>query len=131
MVAKREVCRSVKLTDNVNAAKLKFGDQVRLLLSRISNNEEAELDARLKLSADVLGKKAALERLLDTAVERMHSLGKNQVTIGVSSEFLPYIDAVTDERTGKGRFYDILVYKKDLPPEVHHRFTVIIKTRVS
>lgn len=131
MVAKREVCRSVKLTDNVNAAKLKFGDQVRLLLSKVSNNEEAELDARLKLSADMLGKKAALERLLDTAVERMHSLGKNQVTIGVSSEFLPYIDAVTDERTGKGRFYDIRVYKKDLPPEVHHRFTVIIKKRVS
>jgi len=131
MVAKKEVCRSVKLTDNVNAAKLKFSDQIRLLLSQVSNNDEAELDARLKLSADMLGKKAALEKLLDTAIEKMHSLGENQVTIGVSSEFLPYIDAVTDAKTGKGRFYDIVVYKKDLPPEVRHRFTVVLRTRVS
>ena len=126
---KKEVCRSVKLTDNVNAAELGFADQVRLLLSRVANRDEAELDAKVKLSTEELGKKAALEKLFDTALERMHALGEKQVTIGVSSAFRPYIDEVIDPVCGRGQFYDFEVYRKNLPVAVRHRFTVVIRTK--
>lgn len=129
MAGKKEVCRSIKLTDNVNAAELGFMDQLRLLISKVANKDEAELDAKLKLSVDELSKKAALEKLFDTALERMRELGEECVTIGVSSEFLPYIDEVVNPVSGRGRFYDFKVYKKNLPTTVRHKFTVVITTK--
>lgn len=128
---KTEVCRTIKLTDNVNAAELGVLDQFRLLISKVSNSDEAELDAKQKKSAGEMSKKAALERLFDRAVEKMQELGETQVVLGVSSEFLPYVDEVTDPIRGKGRFYDFEVYKKEYPISVRHRFTVVIKTKVS
>lgn len=129
MSGKKEICRSVKLTDNVNAAELGFIDQLRLLVAKVANKDEAELDAKLKLSMAELSKKAALEKLFDTALERMHELGEKRVTIGVSSEFLPYIDEVIDPVSGRGRFYDFEVYRKNLPITVRHKLTVVINTK--
>lgn len=128
-MAKKEVYRSVKLTDNINATQLTVTDQVRLLLAKVSNNDEAELDARTKLNAEHMKKIAALNRLFDTAIEKMQNCGKSQVTLDVSSEFLPYIDEVVDEKHGKGRYYDITVYKKDLPSTIKHLFLVVIRKR--
>lgn len=131
MAEKKEVYRSVKLTDNINPAELTVADQVRLLFSKISNNDEAELDASTKLSAANLRKVSALGKLLDKAAEKMQELGEPSVTIGVSSEFLPYIDEVVDKEHGKGRYYDIAVYKKDLPITVSHKFIVRISKKRS
>lgn len=131
MAEKKEVYRSVKLTDDINAAELSVVDQIRLLLAKVSNADEAELDAQTKLSREKLRRVSALNRLLTTAIEKMQSKGESSVTIGVSSEFLPYIDEVVDDKFGLGRFYEIRVYKKDLPSTVKHLFTVVIKTKVS
>lgn len=131
MAERKEVYRSVKLTDDINAAELSVVDQIRLLLAKVSNADEAELDAQTKLSREKLRRVSALNRLLTTAIEKMQSKGESSVTIGVSSEFLPYIDEVVDKKFGLGRFYDISVYKKDLPSTVKHLFTVVIKTKIS
>lgn len=130
-MTKKEVYRSVKLTDNINTAQLKVVDQLRLLLSKVSNNDEAELDARTKLNSEKMRRISALNRLIDNAVERMRKLGESQVTIGISSEFLPYIDEVVDKKHGKGRYYNIDVYKKDLPITVKHLFRIVIRKKIT
>lgn len=126
---KREVCRQVKLTDNINVASLSILDQLRLLVSKVSNNDEAELDAQVRYNTERMRKLAALKSLLETAVENMIAKGADSVSVGVSSEFLPYIDEVVSSTHGLGRYYDITVRRKDLPYKVKHRFTVIIKRR--
>lgn len=130
MAEKKEICRSIKLTESINTAALSITDQIRLLFSRAVNNDEAELDARTKYNVENARRKSALSNLLTKAIDRMQELGESKVTIGVSSEFLPYIDEVTDSKRGLGRYYDIEVWKKDLPQTIRYRFTVVISKRV-
>lgn len=130
MAEKKEVCRSIKLTENINTAALSITDQLRLLFSRATNNDEAELDARTKYNVENARRMSALNNLLTKAVDRMQELGESKVTIGVSSEFLPYIDDVVDAKRGLGRYYDIEVRKKDLPHTIRHKFTVVISKRI-
>ena len=128
---KKEVCRSVKLTDSINVAELGFFDHLRLLFSKLSNSDEAELDAKRQVTAEAMRRKAALESLFNGALKKMSDLGESSVTLGVSSEFLPCLDEVIDKEHGMGRFYDFEVHKQDLPMTVRHKFTVIIRTKVS
>ncbi len=131
VMEKTEVCRNVKLTDSINVTELGFFDHLRLLLSRVSNSDEAELDARQQVTAEHMRRKAALENLFSNALKRMNEVGKSSVTLGVSSEFLPCLDEVIDKEYGMGRFYTFEVYKKNLPSTVKHKFTVVIRTKVS
>jgi len=131
MADRKEVCRRIKVTDNVNIVKLGVLDQLRLLASRAGNSDEAELDARQKITVEKMRKIAALNYLFNTAIEKMLERGNSSVTLKVSSEFLPYIDEVIDTKRGMGRYYNFRVYKRDLPLTVRHTFVVKISTRVS
>ncbi len=121
----------IKATENTTLAKLSFLDQFKLLISRFSNSEVAELDAAEKLSRQTLTMRASLINLFTNATRGLEDGTHNSVTLSVSSKFLPYIDAVIDPIHGMGQYYDFDVRTKDLPLNVEYMFVVKISRRVS
>lgn len=126
---KEEVCKTIKLTANVNTARLGFFDQLRLLFSKVSNSDEEELKALSRINVEKAKRISALTRLFETAIAHMKKKNEKQVALGVSSEFLPYIDEVTSTTMGMGRYYDFEVHRRDLPKTVKHLFTVVIRLK--
>lgn len=126
---KEEVYRSIKMSDNIKLAALSIPDQIRLIFSKLSNDDVAELDSMERLSADKLRKIAALTRLFETAISKFQEIGERSVTLEVSSEFLPFIDEVIDEEKGLGKFYEFKVYKRNISISIPHKFIVTITKR--
>lgn len=129
MLGGKEVYRSVKLTDNINPVSLSVVDQIRLMFAKLSNDDVAELDINEKITVNKMQKVAALDTFFDKAIKRMRAVGKDSVTISLSSEFLPYIDEVIDPIYGKGRFYEFEVIKRNIPINVKHTFIVKIRKK--
>lgn len=125
----KEVYRSIEMTDKVKTASLSLIDQIRLIFASMSNDDVLELDKAEKLSAFKLRKIASLRDLFERTIDRMDALGKESAMLKVSSTFLPYIDKVVDKSTGYGQFFDITVFKKDLPVVIPHYFYVKISKR--
>lgn len=129
-MAEREyVTRALKPDENTTLAKLSLPDMIRLLFSKISNRDEAELDANTRLSVSYLKNIASLNKFIDKATERLTAGNEESVTILLSSEYLPYIDEVIDPIRGKGKYFDFDVRKKNLPQNVKHRFVVVIRKK--
>lgn len=130
MVEKEFITKAIKPDENTTLAKLSLTDMIRLLLfSKISNNDVAELDANEKLSASYLKNVASLSKFIDKATERIVNGTEKSVTVQLSSEYLPFIDEVTDPINGKGRYFNFEIYKKDLPQSVKHKFIVKISKK--
>lgn len=125
------VSRHIKVTEDTTLAKLGVFDQLKLLISKFSNNDIAELDAAEKLSGAAARMKASLLKLIRTAADGMKDGTVQSVTLQVSSKYLPYIDEVIDPIRGEGRYYDFEVYKKDLPANVDYKFLMVIKRKVT
>ena len=129
MVEKEFITKAIKPDENTTLAKLSLTDMIRLLFSKISNNDVAELDANEKLSASYLKNVASLSKFIDRATERIINGTEKSVTVQLSSEYLPFIDEVIDPISGKGRYFNFEVYKKDLPQSVKHKFIVKISKK--
>lgn len=129
MVEKEFITKAIKPDENTTLAKLSLTDMIRLLFSKISNNDVAELDANEKLSASYLKNVASLSKFIDKATERIINGTEKSVTVQLSSEYLPFIDEVIDPINGKGRYFNFEVYKKDLPQSVKHKFIVKISKK--
>ena len=129
MVEKEFITKAIKPDENTTLAKLSLTDMIRLLFSKISNNDVAELDANEKLSASYLKNVASLSKFIDKATERIINGAEKSVTVQLSSEYLPFIDEVIDPINGKGRYFNFEVYKKDLPQSVKHKFIVKISKK--
>lgn len=129
MVEKEFINKAIKPDENTTLAKLSLTDMIRLLFSKISNNDVAELDANEKLSASYLKNVASLSKFIDRATERIINGAEKSVTVQLSSEYLPFIDEVIDPINGKGRYFNFEVYKKDLPQSVKHKFIVKISKK--
>jgi hypothetical protein len=129
MVEKEFITKAIKPDENTTLAKLSLTDMIRLLFSKISNNDVAELDANEKLSASYLKNVASLSKFIDKATERIINGTEKSVTVQLSSEYLPFIDEVIDPVNGKGRYFNFEVYKKDLPQSVKHKFIVKISKK--
>mgnify|MGYP007069833876 CR=1 FL=1 len=121
----------IKPTENTTLAKLRPVDQIKMLISNFSNNDVAELNASEKLSQSTLKMRASLQKLMNTATQKLEDGEHESVTMQVSSKYLPYIDAVIDKTYGLGRYYDFEVVKGTLPPTVTYMFVVKIKRKVS
>lgn len=126
----KEVYRHVKLTDNIKTTSLSIMDQLRLMFSKLSNDDVAELNTNEKLTSEKMRKVAALTDFLDKVTDRLSNTNQPSVTVSVASEFLPYIDEVINDVSGKGRFYDFEVMKKNIPIDVKHQFIVKIKKKI-
>lgn len=129
MLGKEEVYRSIKMSDNIKLAALSIPDQIRLIFAKLSNDDVAELDSMERLSSDKLKKIAALTRLFETAISKFQEIGEDSVTLEVSSEFLPFIDEVINEKDGLGKFYKFDVYKRNISIAIPHKFIVVISKK--
>ena len=125
----QEVYRSIEISDSVKTSSLSVLDQIRLIFASFANDDVLELDKEEKMTVIKLRKIAALRSLFETAVTKMETMGKDSVMLKVSSSFLPYIEYVTNASTGYGQFFNINIYKKELPPTVPHFFHVQINKR--
>ena len=125
------VSKRIKPTENTTLAKLTILDQIKLLISRFSNDDAAELKAQTSLSTIALKMEASLERLFKTAASRLEDGKHNSVTLMVSSKYIPYIDNVINERTGMGKFYKFDVIKRDLPIGAEYMFVVRIERKIT
>lgn len=121
----------IKATESTTLAKLSFLDQFKLLISKFSNDDAAELDAAEKLSRVTLKMRASLQNLFTRAVEGLDEGKHEKVTLKVSSKYIPYLDEVIDEKRGMGQFYKFDVHKRDLPPNVEYMFIVNIERKVT
>lgn len=124
------VGRRIKPTESTTVAKLSVGDQLRLLISKLNNDDVAELEASEKVSAIELSMKSSLQKLFSTAAKCIDSGENESVTLKVSSKYIPYLDDVIDKRRGMGRFYNFEVTKKDLPVNIDFTFIVKIERKV-
>lgn len=125
------VSTHIKATEDTTLAKLSFIDQFKLLLTKFSNNDEAELHAAEKMSAVSLRMRASLKKLFTEATKPIEEGKRTSVTLQVSSKYIPYIDDVIDPIRGMGRYYEFEVRKKDLPVNVEYMFIVRIQRKVS
>lgn len=126
---KEYVTRAIKPTESTTLAKLSVADMIRLLFSKISDNDQKELAANEQLSASYLKHVASLSGFIDKATERLKNGRDDSVTVKLSSEYLPYIDDVINTETGKGRYYNFDVRRKNLPEGVKHTFIVRISKK--
>lgn len=121
----------IKATENTTLAKLSVFDQIKLLITKFSNDDVAELDAAEKLSAVQLRMQASLMKLFKKAAEGLESGEHTEVTLSVSSKYIPYMDEVINPIHGLGRYYDFEVFKQDLPLNVDYMIIVKIKRKVT
>ena len=121
----------IKPTESTTIAKLSMLDQIKLVLSRFSNNEGDEIRAIEKASSTSLKMKASLTKLITTATDSISDGTHSSSTLQLSSKYLPYLDEVIDEKYGLGRYYTFKVFKKDLPPSVEYKFTMKIERKVT
>ena len=127
MKGAKAVYRSIKLTDDTNTMSLGVADQLRIMFSRLSNDEVAELYAEEKANEDYLKKCAALSMFIDKAVRRMTELKKSSVTVSITTELLPCLNEVINTDTGKGQHYDFEIFKNDTP--VEYTKSIIVRIR--
>lgn len=126
----KEVARSPKMDDNVSLTSLSPIDTLRLIMDKFTHDDAAELDTAEKLSAERLKKVGSLTKLFEKATSKMNSLRKSSVTLKIASSYLPYIDEVTDSRTGLGQFYDFDYNKNTgIPQSVPHFFVCQVRTK--
>ena len=125
-----EINRRIKPNDSTALVKLTVGDQIKLLFNQFANTDVAELNANEKMSEAELKMQASLNRLFKEATTRMIAQDKKSVTLSISSVYLPYLDAVIDNKTGLGRFYDFEVVKQSVAPAIEYKFVVTIKRRL-
>lgn len=125
----KEVARSPVLNDDINLARLSTLDTVRLMLSKLQKNDMDELENAEKISVEKLKCTGALNSLIEASVNEMNLRHQNSVTLNVSSKFLPYVDEVVDKEVGWGRFYDIEVFKRDIPQSVKHYFIIQVRKK--
>ena len=123
---KEEVCRSVVITDDTKLASLTVFDQIRLLLARLSNSGASDIDVAEKVSVDKIKHISALKTFLEKATNKLTELGKDSITIKLSSEFVPYIDEVMNGASDFGKYYDIEVFRKNIPLSTPHYIIVRI-----
>lgn len=128
-MAKQEIYRSVKVTDNVKTSTLSVIDQIRLIISKAARDDQQELIVSERLSVDSLTKISALMDFFENAVKAMNEKKASSVTMKVSSEFLPFIDEVAGGRCELCKFYNFEVIKKDVPIRVKHFFIVKISKK--
>ena len=126
MVEREYITRNIKPSENTTLAQLSVIDMIRLLFSKMSNNDVALLDANEKVSSVYLKNTASLTEFLEKAIEPLKDGRHNSVTLALSSEYLPYLDSVINETNGLGQFYNIKVENKDLPLSVKYKIKVII-----
>lgn len=108
----KEVSRSLMLTDDVKPQSLSLSDQIRLILSKLSNNDVAELEASTRLTTEYLEKVAKLSTFIDESIEEMKNRNEVSVTVKLGPVFRPYLQDVVDSKTGKGRFYDFHIHNE-------------------
>lgn len=120
----------IKPTESTTVAKLSVTDQIKLLFSKFSNDDSAELAANEKVSAIALSMRASLQKLFKGAAEGIDSGVNTSVTLKVSSKYIPYLDDVIDERKGLGRYYKFEVSNRDLPINIDYSFIVTIRKKV-
>lgn len=121
----------IKPTENTTLAKLTVFDQIKMLIAHFAKNDAGELDAREKVSAAELTKKAALSKFIETAGQEMQRNGNKSATLSINSEFLPYLDDVIDPIKGYGRYYVFKVYKQQLPYNLSYGLIVQMYKKVS
>lgn len=126
MLYGKEVYRSIQLTDDIQTSTLGIVDQLRLIAASVSNDDVAELSQREQVITDKLKTIAAFRNFLDHALQQMHDLGKNSVTLKVSHVFKPYFQEVLYDEHTYGRYYDCWIEPKDLPMNVKHYIEVKI-----
>lgn len=102
----------IKVTDNTQTLKLPVMDQLKLLLGKVSNDENIKLEASEKISRANLEMQSALSNLVNNAVQMMRQRNETSVTVSVSSVFKPYFEDVLSPETGKGRFYNFVIEDK-------------------
>lgn len=129
MLNGKEVYRSLEVTEDIQTAKLGILDQIRLITANLSNNDLAELDAMEKLSVDRLKKVSSLSLFIEKTTDKMKMIGENSATVKLSSEYLPYLDEVINDKNGFGRYYKFNVMKKDIPLSVKHTFIMKISKK--
>lgn len=126
----KEVSRSPRMDDNVTLTSLSPIDTLRLIMTKLTHDDSAELDNAEKLSAERLKKVGSLTKLFERATTKMNNLRKKSVTLQIASSYLPYIDEVTNQKTGLGQFYDFN-YNKDtgIPASVPHFFICEVRVK--
>lgn len=126
----KEVSRSPRMDDNVTLTSLSPIDTLRLIMTKLTHDDSAELDNAEKLSAERLKKVGSLTKLFERATTKMNNLRKKSVTLQIASSYLPYIDEVTNQKTGLGQFYDFN-YNKDtgIPVSVPHFFICEVRVK--
>lgn len=126
----KEVSRSPVMDDNVSLTSLSPLDTMRLIMTKLTHDDAAELDNAEKISAERLKKVGSLTKLFEKATTKMNSLRKRSVTLQIASSYLPYIDEVADKKSGLGQFYDF-EYNKDtgIPQSVPHFFLCTVRTK--
>ncbi len=126
----KEVSRSPRMDDNVSLTSLSPLDTLRLIMTKLTHDDAAELDNAEKISAERLKKVGSLTRLFEKATTKMNSLRKNSVTLQIASSYLPYIDEVADVKTGLGQFYEFEYNKETgIPASVPHFFLCTVRTK--
>ena len=121
----------IKPTESTTLAKLSVMDQIKLMLSKFSNNDADEIRSIEKASSEALKMKASLNKLISTATNSISDGTHTSATLQLSSKYLPYLYEVIDEKYGLGKYYTFKVFKKDLPASVNYKFTMKIERKVS
>lgn len=129
MLNGQEIYRSVEVTDDVQTSSLSILDQLRLIVSKLSNDDAAELDRNEKLTTARLQKVASLTDFIEKAVSKMREKELDSVTVKLASVYKPYFAEVFDEKKGFGRYYKFEVYDKRISMSISHFVVVRISKK--
>ena len=124
------IARHVKFTETTSMISLSILDQLKLIISKFTNNEAKELDAMKKITSIDYQNIAELTSFFKESIRRMKEAGETSVVVRVSSKYLPYLDKVINDKTGMGKFYKFDVFKKDFPINIKYNFYIKISIRV-
>lgn len=107
------IAKYPKVTDDTVISNLSIRNQFRLLSSKLSNNQAQELDANKKMTVSRMKRKASLTKFLTNATKKLEDKTAESVTVSLVSDYLNYLDSVTDPVHGLGRYYKFEIMNKD------------------
>jgi 2-hydroxy-3-keto-5-methylthiopentenyl-1-phosphate phosphatase len=110
----RPLYTKIKVTNNTQTQKLPIFDQLRLLLGKVSDDENIQMEAEEKISKANIEMKSSLSNLIDSVTKKMNEIGSSSVTLSISSRFKPYFESVLSSTNGKGRFYNFEIVDNNM-----------------
>lgn len=127
MAKGKKLYKFVEYNDSIPVQKLTIGDQLRVLLKKLTEDPANELAVEDAVTTEYMTLKANLLNFLREATKPIREGHKREVIVNISNKFSPVFDSVLNSQEIRG-FYDVYIVKPQIDYDIP--YDIMVKLRV-